>query len=65
MEALSEMTSVCTSNDLKSVVRLIKGDLRIQVSFKITKYLAHHDLNHINLRTRRRMHICKQEVQIG
>ena len=31
MEALSEITSVCTANDLKMVVRLIKGDLRFQV----------------------------------
>ena len=34
MEALSDITSVCTANDLKMLVRLIKGDLRIQVKFQ-------------------------------
>ena len=36
MEALSEITSVCTANDLKMVIRLIKGDLRIQVMHLLT-----------------------------
>jgi hypothetical protein len=39
MEALSEITSVCTANDLKMVVRLIKGDLRIQVTSQCFKVL--------------------------
>jgi len=39
MEALSEITSVCTANDLKMVVRLIKGDLRIQVTLQCFKVL--------------------------
>jgi hypothetical protein len=33
MQELADITTVCTANDLKMVIRLIKGDLRIQVIF--------------------------------
>jgi hypothetical protein len=34
MQELADITTVCTANDLKMVIRLIKGDLRIQVILK-------------------------------